>query len=334
MTCNIRNVRLPDDYRAIARVLNSYLSEPTTSERLEGEDAKIPAQGKLSRDEAGRLTGFDRLKLVAEDVKGNVVGYGIAWRAPWTPAGELHHTLVVEPQVRKQGAGGLLYERMAEWAMQIGASHLNYAVKDNDPDALRFAEARGFRKARHTFESVLDLRRKGKAYAAAQAGNGPFERSGIRLDTLSEWPGEESERKLYALYCRTTPDIPGYRESNPEFREWRKWTLELPGAAPEHVLLAIAGEQWIGVANLVYHEETNSFYHEYTGVDKAFRGQGVATTLKLEAIRLARKAGARYLRTNNDAMNEPMLRINRDKLGYVPVPGLYRMEKTVSPLET
>ncbi|CAG7657290.1 GNAT family N-acetyltransferase [Paenibacillus allorhizosphaerae] len=333
MNYTIRNVRLPDDYRSIARVLNSHLSEPTTPERLEAENAKISAQGKLTKDDAGFLTGFDRLKLVAEDREGHIVGYGISWRAPWTPAGELHHTLVVEPKARKQGAGGMLYERMAQWALEVGASQINYTVKDNDPDALRFAETRGFRKIRYSFESVLDLRKRGSA-SSLDAGASFLEAQGIRLMTLSQFPGEASEQKLYALYCSTTPDIPGYRESTPVFREWRKWTLELPGAAPEHVLLAVAGDRWVGAANLLYQEETNSFYHEYTGVERDFRGKGVATALKREAIRLARKAGARYLRTNNDSMNEPMLRINRDKLGYVSVPGFYRMEKRLTPLET
>jgi hypothetical protein len=56
----------------------------------------------------------------------------------------------------------------------------------------------------------------------------------------------------------------------------------------------------------------------------------VALGLKLLAIRAARRHGARYLRTNNDSENAPMLAVNR-KLGYQPAPGYYRMRARLTP---
>jgi hypothetical protein len=44
----------------------------------------------------------------------------------------------------------------------------------------------------------------------------------------------------------------------------------------------------------------------------------------------ARRYGVRYLRTNNDAENAPMLAVNR-KLGYRPEPGCYRMRAHLAP---
>jgi GNAT superfamily N-acetyltransferase len=55
-----------------------------------------------------------------------------------------------------------------------------------------------------------------------------------------------------------------------------------------------------------------------------FRGHGLAQALKLQTILLAKKEGMRYIRTNNDSNNAPMLAINR-KLGYQPEPGAYRI---------
>jgi hypothetical protein len=46
--------------------------------------------------------------------------------------------------------------------------------------------------------------------------------------------------------------------------------------------------------------------------------------LKLQTILLAKQKGIRYVRTDNDSKNAPMLAINR-KLGYKPEPGYYRL---------
>ena len=65
-------------------------------------------------------------------------------------------------------------------------------------------------------------------------------------------------------------------------------------------------------------------YNMFTGVQRAYRGRGIALALKLLTIRCARSFSARYVRTHNDSENGPMLAINR-KLGYQPEPGLYRV---------
>ena len=50
----------------------------------------------------------------------------------------------------------------------------------------------------------------------------------------------------------------------------------------------------------------------------------LAQALKLHTILLAQNEGMRYIRTNNESRNMPMLAINR-KLGYKPEPGIYRL---------
>ncbi|MCZ8515705.1 GNAT family N-acetyltransferase [Paenibacillus filicis] len=269
MHFHIRKVRLPDDYPAIAAVLNANYPEPTTAERLQGEDAKIPSEGRLGRDENGLLTGFDRVKLAAVTDDDLLIGYGLAWRAPWTPPGELNHTLVVMPGYDKQGAGGALYEHLEARARQVGASRLNYSIKDDKPAYMRFAEKRGYVKERHLFESVLDLR-NGDTPGDEETDRllEDMQKFGIAFTTLDRLPDDEREKELHALYCSTTPDIPGNREAVLPFGEWRKWTLGLPGSRPEYVLLAMDGSRMIGLAHLIFTPETNSFYHEFTGVNR------------------------------------------------------------------
>ena len=89
-------------------------------------------------------------------------------------------------------------------------------------------------------------------------------------------------------------------------------------------LLAGHGDHWVGLSAIAFYPEDNYAFNAFTGVLPEYRGRGLATVLKLHAIRLARKLGARYIRTSNDSQNAPMLAVNR-KLGYKPEPGFYQL---------
>ncbi|MGZ9583704.1 GNAT family N-acetyltransferase [Paenibacillus marinisediminis] len=320
MTITIRNIHIPEDYGQIADLLNYILSEQTDAEKLADEDSKIPSTGMLGKNEAGLLIGFDRYRIVAVDEDDKLVGYGISWRAPWTAAGKLNHTLVVAPSHRNQGIGTELYNRLEQWASSNGASELCYEVRDDAESAVSFAEKMGYEVERHSYESVLDL--------------SSFDRNKLKdmnpeltVLSLSEIKEADKELKLYELYKETSYDIPGFDGEFFEFNEWRKWTLELPGSKPEYVLIAMDQDRYIGVVHLLHHPSTQSVYHEYTGVKKEYRGQGIGLTLKLKSIELALNLDMKYMRTNNDSLNKPMLRINRDQLHFIAVPGNYRMVK-------
>lgn len=323
MNYTIRNLRHPDDYAAVAPLLNLIWSEPTTAARLLDDENKIPP-GQLHYNEEGKLMGWDRPKWVAENEHGQVIAYAIAWRAPWTEAGELNHNLVVRPELRGIGIGKALYARLLEWALEVRASRLIEYLRETDEKSIAFAERRGYVKERHAFESVLELG-SFRFDEKLNASIGEAEQTGISFITLSEEPGEENERKLHELYKVTHPDIPGYSGDFPWFEEWRKWSLDQPGFRPEWIHIAKDGDRYVGVVTLLHNEQTQAMYHDYTGVLPEYRGRRIALALKLLGIRSALASGAPYLKTHNDSMNGPMLRINRDLLGFRAEPGNYKM---------
>jgi hypothetical protein len=69
-TVTLRDLRLPEDYTLIANLFNSIEPESTTLEALENEDRHIPAVSSLTLDENGLLTGFCRMRVVAENSDG------------------------------------------------------------------------------------------------------------------------------------------------------------------------------------------------------------------------------------------------------------------------
>ncbi|MFB0846023.1 GNAT family N-acetyltransferase [Paenibacillus oleatilyticus] len=324
MSIELRPLRLPDDYEALAALLNTCWSEPCTAQRLEEDDAKLYEVGHTYLDDNGLLAGYDRTRRVAVTEQDVIVGYVWSWRAPWTEPGHLNNTLIVAGEYRRQGAGQLLLEHVIDWGTALGATILVTEVWDDHPDALQFAERRGFAVERHVFQSVLDLDRVDPDRLHEPETLKLLENGGLRFLTLADEPGEESERKLYELYKETLVDIPGYTGEVPDFQEWRKWYLMAEGYAPERVIITADGDNYVGVTNVLHNRQTNGMYHEYTGVKRAYRGRKIAQGLKIKAMLLAKERNAAYIRTDNDSMNAPILRINRS-LGYEPLRGTYRL---------
>lgn len=65
MSIKLRVLRLPDDYKAIAKLLNTYWSEPTNAARLEDDDGKLYTVGHIFIDKKRLLGGYYRLRQFA-----------------------------------------------------------------------------------------------------------------------------------------------------------------------------------------------------------------------------------------------------------------------------
>jgi len=234
--------------------------------------------------------------------------------------------LTVAPERRRQGVGGRLYDEQVRFMRAHGATRLEAETPDNLPEGLRFAEQRGFVVNRHIYESTLDLATFDEtpfagAIATAQA-------SGIRFTSLANLGDtEEAQRRLYAINRAYCFDIPGRDETFEPFEEWRKFVCGASWYRPDGQVVALDtthDDAWVGMAAIGIFPETNSAYHMITGVDRAYRGRGLALALKLLVLRCARRYGVARARTNNDSLNAPILAINR-RLGYQSQPGHYTL---------
>ncbi|MDQ0061432.1 GNAT family N-acetyltransferase [Paenibacillus harenae] len=326
MTIVVRKMTVPDDYVAVAAIMTGHYSEEVTVEKMRDEDALIPLTGSLDRDEQGCLTGHDRLRLVAISDEGRLVGYGHAWRAPWSTPGVLYDQIIVDRKKRRSGVGGAIYEALMSYSHEVGAGKIVADVRDDDPESVRFACARGFAEGRHLFESVIELESDRDVDQGTQVdfGLADAQLGEIRMLSLADLSGEETEREIYNLYFATHADIPGFEGEFMWYSEWRKRTVDRDDFDRSLLLVAMVGETIVGAVELRTFETTQSVYNEFTCVAPVYRGRGIAMALKKLSIDIARKRGFRYIRTNNDSLNGPMLAINR-KLGYKPVPGYFQM---------
>jgi GNAT superfamily N-acetyltransferase len=299
-----------EDYPRVAELLSMGYPEPVSAEQVRAWRENGPP---------GRIS----LRLVATDTTGVVVGYAHALRDAWAIPGLFWVHVGVHPAARAKGIGARLYADVAGFARDHGATILRGEVRDAVAEGQRFAARHEYSVERHIFESTLDLTTfdeipfRAKLTAAGSTG--------IRFVSLADLGDtEDARRQLHALNEDIGKDVPGSDGTPRPYEAFAREIFDAHWYRPDGQIAALDGDRWIGLAAVGIFEETHSAYNMMTGVLPAYRGRGIAQGLKVLAIRYACRAGATYIRTNNDSENAPMLAINR-KLGYQPEPGFYRM---------
>ena len=158
------------DYPRLAELINSVRPGYVTAELLQAWDANAPV---------GRIRW--RVAAVAEG--GRIVGFGDTGRDPHLPAGQFWLNVIVDAAYRRQGIGEMLYEDVAAFAWELGATSLLSEVVESSPEGRRFLEARGFTIEEHVRGGVWSLTcaDEGHVTAALEAA----EAASARLRALS-----------------------------------------------------------------------------------------------------------------------------------------------------
>jgi GNAT superfamily N-acetyltransferase len=320
----IRPRTLDDDPQIVA--IWNHLSPPFPSTTLE----ELRYGEGISR----LLPEAQYERWVAEH-NGEIVGTLSLEKMWWsTKPGGYVANIMVDPEQWGQGIGNRLYDLLCERMNELGATRLYGYVREDRPHVLHFIEKRGFTyTGRSEHKSRLNVHE-----ANLEGYEGLVDRlhaEGIHIVTLAEI-GLENESFLHALHemsIATARDVP----SSEELDSWpyELWYHEItrPGMSPEWMWVAIADDRPVGLAFLLRKGE-NAAFNEYTAVDRAYRGRGIARALKLQTIEWARQNGIDFIYTSNDVANQRMLAINI-RLGYQPLPSTSEVVKHLTnPTET
>ena len=238
----------------------------------------------------------------------------------WYSGATFHFASIdVDPEHWGQGIGSQMYDHLIERAHTNGVKRLLSEIHERHTESLEFALRRGFTRTGHGERlSRLDIRT-----ANLDGYVGIEERlrdDGIRIVTLAEH-GTEDETFMRALYDMDTAshsDVPGSEPFVPlPYDDWKRRAVFGPGRSPEWTWVALDGDRPVGLARLQRKGENNAF-NAYTGVDRAYRGRGIARALKLRTVEWSRENGVDYHYTGNDTENSRMLAINIS-LGYQPL---------------
>lgn len=282
------------------------------------------------RQERARPQDDPRLQLAVCTPQGAIAGYGESRTGAGQKEGHLFTWVTVAPEYRRRGAGAAAYAALETWAVsQDGARVLESVVKERDIGSQLWAERRGYAQHHHMFQSRLQLDTwDAEKFAGAVRS---VMASGIRFSTLAAElaNGEETLKRYYDFRFglgRDIPDVAG--RVLPPFAHWRESISANPHWDPAGVILAIDGARWVAVSHLT-RVANGGMHNAFTGVDREYRGRGLALAVKVVALGYARRLASPWVTTSNHSVNAPMVAVNT-KLGYIPYDGVIMLRKVIS----
>ena len=296
----IRDFRYDDsDYQALRILMERiYPDEPTSVEIQRFEDDSRP-------DVWWR-------KRVAE-VDGRFAALGSVGEPFWSlQEGKVHLSVEVDPDCLNRGIGTRLFADLEALAHGRGPVHrLITGTQEDKIKASGFLRERGFEVVIREPISELDLPAFDEApfvHKIAQAAA-----HGIRLVSLADLAREYSDwqERHWRLDTAIMQDVPTPDPFSPRTLEtFIRQYVGNPGFSPDVTHVAVHNNEWVGISELYInpsHPEVGGT--GLTGVTRPWRRKGLATSLKLMALRKARARGVRRVITDNEE-NNPMFQIN------------------------
>ena len=232
---------------------------------------------------------------------------------------------------RGKGIGSALLAVIVDEAVRRKAPRFLGGASAAHPDSLEWAAKRGFREIGRRIESYVEL---------ATFDPDPFRarveevrRSGIALRTIDEiLDGRDAESRetfIRALHDAERPmwdDIPWATPTpHSPYERFHQMAFESGQMIADASVVAYDGESIAGLTTTGKRESLDGSTW-MTGVGRDYRGRGLATAIKVEALSRAKAKGLRAMLTTNDEPNKAMRDINA-KLGYQLLPPHIRLEK-------
>jgi len=266
--------------------------------------------------------GYSYGRFIAE-LEGRAIAFTGWVHGPWERLPDRHCEIEVylDRAFMDRGLLVTLHSRICDQAIAEGAALLLEFAGEDESEMLEVMASLGFERDRVDKVSELDLKANGeRLLREARETKTAFAAKGIALVTLAEWNDEDMVRKLYELDSLTRQDIPHslpiLRESLADFEH----RMHSPDRSPERSWVALEGGRPVALTFLKFPPVRGMVWTGYTCTHPEYRGRGLAKAVKLQSLAQAIELGVPAVRTDNDAENVAMLRINR-ALGYQQVTG-------------
>jgi RimJ/RimL family protein N-acetyltransferase len=250
---------------------------------------------------------------------GTAVAYVTARHDPWETTETRFGTirLSLRDDTWTTARFGALVRVAEEWLRREGVLTAVIREREDLPKQLDALSRLGYKEDRRARTSELDLvERREHIVSTAAACRRQMLKSGVRLMRLSDDGDPEKLTKLYRMLVEAEKDIPTtapWRVLN--FDAWKRFWFDNPGIRQDRYWIAREGDSIVGMTALDFPVTQGVPYTAMTATAPSVRGRGIAKALKYEAMNQAVELGLTRVRTNNDADNGPILRINTE-MGY------------------
>ncbi len=322
---NIRPFDKERDYPAFAALANDLrLHSPTppgTEESWRLADCNRPGYEKWGR-------------FVAEK-EGEIAGI-VAYSQPTNNyhSEKFEVYIGVYPKYQRQGIGTALYQAFSEAIAPHNPIEINADSYDDIPSRIQFWQKQGFVETWQDCDFHLNVASFDPGVLQGAADR--VAASGIRIHTYSELKSDsERDRKVYELHCTLCDDIPSTEPfTHLPFEDFKKKYLQedSPSHLPDACFVAIDGDDksgdYIGLSALIKPGSGDYFYTHLTGVLSEYRGQSIASALKLRTALYAKEKNVPEICTTVSQKNRNMLAIN-EKMGFVKQPSWIDFKKEV-----
>lgn len=288
--------------------------------------------------------GFYFQRFVVEKSAANpppaIVAVGALYEVYWAyRPGDYMFWFDLHPEVADREVDRLIYAEMVHSLENRTPplTKLATAISEEKAERIQFLHDLGFQEVERQAKSGLNVANFDPAPFAGVAEKCAAD--GIRIYTLAQLYALEPnwKEKLYHLRVALDQDVPGAGPKMQITLElFERMFLQDSALDPEAWWVAVAATHdgsegvgpFVGYSNLWINDETRQRLDTgMTGVLRAYRRRGIATTLKLQALAYAQQHNSQQIVTSNEE-NNPMLDLNR-KLGFVPLVGTIRYEKTI-----
>jgi len=301
---NIRPINFEEDISDVTKLLRKSTSLPFSVRILREANMLIPQNRQQYQIIATR--------------ENQIIGFGDVGHDSQMAPGRFWVYIIVRENERNLGVGKLLYDECLKYAKSNHAMFLMTEVQESCLEGLRFAESRGYKITHKFIISRLQLEVDNTFQQTPQSIL--LQQKGVEFFSLNDL--SNYEEKLMDLYRSVAKDNPGIGTLFIPFEAIQKYIPTASWCLGDYQIIAMKDGRWIGLGLSSYFHEDKCAYNIFTGVDKDFRRQGVAKTLKELSILKLKNYGAKEIITTTDSRSAKMTVINRD-LGYKVVGGYY-----------
>ena len=307
-----------EDYPALVAIHNSQ--NIIWPERPRSPEAWAEAERNRSPK-----SKFQRWVAVKD---GRVVGFASYAQNPWNyPPQSFYINVEVLPEYQRRGIGSALYQQVMEGMQEFHPPALRADAFTNLPQGFAFLQKCGFYEAFRETPVHLDVTTfDSSPYADLES---KLNAQGIFIKTVAELKSDpEHDRKIYELYCMVDVDVPheGDEVVNPEFDDWLGWGLNHPSVMQDAYLIAVHGDDYVGLRELGSYSDHAVLLGGLLGVRRDYRKRGIAMAMQLRNIAYAQEHGYRLLKDCTAIQNMPMQAMF-DQLGFTRDPEWQQCQK-------